>query len=126
MKALQVIESAYRCTIEEQDDPVIWITHAMKGAGAELGVLLRGNAVNYALAGQDASGLAFGGRVQRQPPQIDRDVATLAGKGVEIFVVMEDCEARGLPRERLVDGVKQVPRRDLPAIFARYDQVWHW
>ncbi len=42
MKVLQIVETAYRATTEEQDDTVIWISHAMRGASAELGVLLAG------------------------------------------------------------------------------------
>ena len=125
-KVLQIVESAYRCTVEEQDDPVVWITHAMRGAGADLGLLLRGNAVNYAVAGQDAAGLSFGGRAQTQPPRIDHDVARLVGKGVPVFVVEEDARARGIEAGALVEGATLVSRAGLPALLAGYDQAWHW
>src|SRR6185436_2241405 len=95
-RILQVIESAYRGTLEEQDDTVLWITHALQGAGGQFGVLLRGNAVNYAVRGQDASGLAFGAKRQTQPPRLEDDVAKLLGKGVEVAYVAEDAVERGL------------------------------
>jgi hypothetical protein len=125
-KLLQVIESAYRATIEEQDDTCVWITHAMKGGGADLAVLLRGNAVNYACRGQDASGLSFGGKAQTQPPRVSDDLAGLIGKGVEVLVVEDDCAERGLERSELIEGVKSVKKSGLPRLFDGYDQIWHW
>ena len=95
MKVLQIIESAYRATQEEQDDTIVWISHAMKGAGADLNVLLRGNAVNYAINGQDASGLSFGAWKQTQPPNLARDIGGLVGKGVEVYIASEDLAAFG-------------------------------
>ncbi len=126
MKVLQVIESAYRATIEEQDDTVVWITHAMKGAGGDFTVLLRGNATNYAVSGQDASGLAFGDWKQTEPPRIDKDLAGLIGKGVDVYVVEEDAVERGLGNAPMVDGVKRVRRAGLPKLVSQHDQVWHW
>ena len=125
-KILHIVESAYRATCEEQDDTVIWFTHAMKGAGAEVSVVLRGNAVNYALEGQDASGLAFGAKKQTQPPTLDADVAKLAGKGVEIFFVAEDAAERGLDPQGFVAGPKSIARRELAALLGRHDLVFHW
>ena len=125
-KILQVVESAYRATLEEQDDTVIWITHAMKGAGGDFSVVLRGNAVNYGVKGQDASGLSFGARKQTQPPRLAEDVAKLVDKGVDVFVVSDDAAERGIERSDLISGLKQVSRDELPRLFASHDQVWHW
>ena len=126
MRTLQVIRSAYRANIEEQDDPAVWIARAMKGAGAELAVLLRGNAVNYAVEGQDASGLSIGGWEQTHPARLDLDVAALVGGGSDVFVVREDAEERGIDDGTFVPGAKSVPRASLPGLFAEFDQVWHW
>jgi hypothetical protein len=126
MKALNIIESAYRATIEEQDDTIVWLTHAMKGAGADLAVLLRGNAVNYAALGQDAAGLAFGGWRQTQPPRLGDDIGSLVAKGVPVYVLAEDLAERGLATDAIINGVERITRDSLPQLFARYDQVWHW
>ncbi len=126
MKALNIIETAYRATLEEQDDPVVWITHAMKGAGADLDVLLRGNAVNYAVRDQSVPELSFGKRVQKQTPQLADDIAGLAGKGVEVYVVEEDLDDRGLRQVALVDGLKLIRRNGIPGLLEGYDAVWHW
>ena len=126
MKVLNIIETAYRATLEEQDDTIVWITHAMKGAGGDLDVLLRGNAVNYAVTNQDASGLSFGQKKQTQPPRLADDVAQLIGKGIDVHIVEEDVAERGLERHELIEGMKPVSRADVAKLFGKYDQVWHW
>ena len=126
MKVLQIVATAYRATLEEQDDPIIWISHAMKGAGADLDVLLRGNAVNYAVAAQDATGLSFGDWQQSQPPDLAGDITALGEKDVNVFVVQDDLDARGLRDTALVEGIETLSRARLPALLNDYDQIWNW
>ncbi len=126
MKTLSIVESAYRATIEEQDDTIVWLHGAMKGAGAELAVLLRGNAVNYLAQGQDAAGLAFGDWRQTQPPRIAEDLTALAGKGVEIFYVAEDLAERGLGHNEIIAGARPVARDGVAELVGRHDRVWYW
>ena len=126
MKTLQIIESAYRCTIEEQDDPAVWIVHAMKGAEADVSVLLRGNAVNYAVANQDASGLTFGDIRHEHPPHIPTEISRLVTREVPVFLVAEDAAERGINTTELIAGVESIARNRLPDLLEKHDQVWHW
>lgn len=126
MKVLQVIDTAYRCNIEEQDDPAVWISLAMKGAGADLSVLLQGNAVGYAVRGQDARGLSFGGKAQTQPPDLAREVNKLVDKGIEVYLVREDASERGIETNDLVEGVRPIARSEVAALYSRHDRIWAW
>ena len=125
-KVLQIIDNAYRCTIEEQDEPAIWITHAMKGAGGDFGLLLRGGAVNYGVRDQNAGGLSFGGAAQTQPPRIDHDVSSLMEKGVPVYLVEDDAIERGIEPSDLVAGIQSVSRSGVAALMDQYDEIWHW
>lgn len=125
-KTLTIIESAYRATLEEQDDTIVWITHAMKGAGGEFSVLLRGNAVNYAVAAQDAAGLSIGEWRQTQPPRVQADLAGLIGKGIDVHVVEDDLAERGIAREELIPAVKLTPRSGIARLVADHARVWQF
>ncbi len=126
MKALNVIGTAYRGTLEEQDDTIVWLTHAMKGAGADLDVLLRGSAVNYASMTQEVPALSFGDRRQKNSPHIAEDVSGLIGKGIAVYIIDEDIDERGLADGDLIEGLTHVKRADVPKLFDGYDHVWAW
>ena len=125
-KILNILETAYRGTLEEQDDTVLWITQAVKGAGGDVSLLLRGNGVNYAVKGQDASGLSFGDLKLPHPPELDKDITKMIEKGIQVYLVKEDAEERGLSSGDLVGGIKQVSKSELPALVDQHDRIWHW
>ena len=126
-KTLNIVESAYRAVIEEQDDTILWLLAAMRGAGAEHTVVLRGNAVNYAVAGQGAPGLTIGGWTQTQAPRMDNDVIDLIEKHkIPVFVIEEDLAARGIERSELIPGVELLSSKMLPRHMAEYELVSHW
>ncbi len=125
-KILTLIDSAYRCTVEEQDEPAVWITEVMKGAGGDFTLLLQGNAVGYLVRGQDGSGLSFGGVKLTHPVSVDRDLTQIMGKGVEVYFVQDDAAERGLESSDFIAGAKPVNRAGVAKLFASHDLVWHW
>jgi predicted peroxiredoxin len=126
MRALNIIESAYRATLEEQDDTVVWFTRAIRNAGGDVDILLRGNAVNYGVKAQDAQGLMFGAWRQTQPPRLADDISGAIEKGIAVFLVSEDLAERGVAPADLVGGIEFVGRGEIAKLVRRYDQVWHW
>lgn len=126
-KTLNIVESAYRAVMEEQDDTILWLLAAMQGAGAEHTVVLRGNAVNYAVADQGVPGLTVGEWKQTQAPKMDRDVLDLIEKRkIPVYVIAEDLSDRGIENSELVPGVQLLSRTALPKLFNEFALVNHW
>jgi hypothetical protein len=125
-RILAVVTCAYRATIEEQDDPILWLTRAMRGAGASVDVLLHGNAVSYGIRGQDSSGLRFGDRRQTQPPRLADDSAALIAGGAALLYTAEDARERGIEPSELIDGLAPIERNAVPRLLSTYDHVLWW
>jgi sulfur relay (sulfurtransferase) DsrF/TusC family protein len=117
MRILNIVETAYRGTLEEKDDTVLAVTGALRDQGGEVSMLLRGNAVNYLVKGQESPG-----RVRR----LDEDVRRLTEKGVVVYAIREDARDRGLDPGRIIAGVEFVSRSDVADLLERFDQIWSW
>ena len=124
-KYLSIIDSSYRATIEEQDDTAVWFTHAMKNGGADVSILLRGDAVNYAVSGQDAKGLRFGSRTVKGP-DIVRDIQAVIANKIPLYAVADDLAERGIAASGLIAGVEQVQRSAIARLIETHDRVLSW
>ncbi len=126
MKVLNIVETAYRATLEEQDDTILWLTQAMRNAGADIDVLLQGNAVNYGIKDQNAGGLTIGNLPQTQPPDIAGDLQRMLEKETTVYILQEDLTDRGIEPSDLLDGLHIIHRNQLAQTLDHYQQVWHW
>ena len=125
MRILNIVESAYRATLEEQDDTILWLSRALKNAGADLSLVLRGNAVNYAVR-QACPPLQIGKALIGHPAQPNEDLAKLQGKGAKVYVIQEDLDERGIDRKRCVPEATPIRRAEIADLMEQHDQVWHW
>ncbi len=126
MKVLQVIDQAFRTTVEEQDDTILWLSQSMVGAGANLNVLLSGHGVQYAVLTRPQPTLSIGSWKQSEPACITQDMDRLVASGTPVYAVEEDLQERGLGSLPLRDGVRTVKRAGLVDLYEQVDQVWHW
>jgi sulfur relay (sulfurtransferase) DsrF/TusC family protein len=122
---LSIVDTAGRATIEEQDDTALWFTHAMKNGGVDVSILLRGDAVNYALSNQDAQGLRFGARAVKGPDLV-RDVKAIIAAKIPLYAVGEDLAERGIQSSLLIPGVEQIQRSGIARLVEAHDRILSW
>ncbi len=95
-------------------------------AGQQLGLVLREDAVNYALRGQDGTNIKIAG-VPIQPGfLIETDLKSLQQTNIPVYAIREDLEERGIKPEEVIDGVKLMSRGELGKLVDQYDTVWNW
>ena len=131
MRILQVLDQAFRTTVEEQDETILWLIQSMLKKSLvdpenEMDVLFSGNAVYYPYQKLRQPPLTIAGWQQSQPAEIHRDIENLKRSGVSVFVVYEDLWDRGLELLPVPVGIDVINRKELPDIYTRADQVWHW
>lgn len=125
-KILSVIDSAYRASLEEQDDAGLWFSAAVAKAGADITLLLTGNAVNYATTGHSGAALKLGGGNIARPMDPTVDIKRAADLGCATFFIKEDAQERGIEATSLIDGVEGLSRDGLADFVDQFDDVWHW
>jgi len=122
---LSIIDSAYRATIEEQDDTAVWFTHAMKNGGADVSILLRGDAVSYALMNQDAKGLRFGSRAVKGPDMV-RDLKAVVERKIPVYLVAADLAERGISASQTIPGIEHIAQDGIAKLIEGHDRILSW
>ena len=126
MKILQIVEQAFRTLVEEQDDTILWLTQSMAGAGANLEVLLSGNAVYYAVMKNRQPAIKIGDWVQQEPADIPSDIDRMLAQNIPVYVLNSELEERGLKASMLRPSIKPIDQAQLVDIYHQVDQVWQW
>lgn len=94
--------------------------------GNEMTILLSEDAVNYAVRGQEGTGIKIAGAPVQPGFLIETDIQSVQASNVPVYAMREDLEERGIDERELIKGVRLLSRRELGRFIDRFDSVWNW
>ncbi|NGO12377.1 hypothetical protein G5C60_33430 [Streptomyces sp. HC44] len=123
MASLAIVERAYRGAVEVAYFDALFLgieIHRQLG----LDLLLRGEAVTYAVDAPPPEPLLVGKRLLDTLDAPRADLLRLRDLGVGIRVESEDLAALGLSADRLIDGAECVAAGEFTACWPDYDRIF--
>jgi sulfur relay (sulfurtransferase) DsrF/TusC family protein len=94
--------------------------------GNEMAVLLTEDAVNYAVRGQDGTGIKIAGGTVQPGFLIETDIRSVQSSNIPVYAFREDLAERGIEERELVPGIRLMSRQELGRLVDRFDTVWNW
>lgn len=125
-RSLAIIERAYRGTLEEQYAHILWLTHALHKMHGDIGLLLRGNTVLYAMQHQPVQHLTIGNIRVETLPHYASALAALIADDVRIYAYAPDCERLEIASQQLLPEVQRVTLSELAHLCSTHDDIWYW
>jgi len=95
-------------------------------AGQPLTLLLREDAVNYGVRGQDGTGIKIAGLTVQPGFLIETDLSSLKQSNIPVYAVSEDLEERGIKQADLIAGIQLLSKKELGKFVDQFDTVWNW
>jgi sulfur transfer complex TusBCD TusB component (DsrH family) len=95
-------------------------------AGQQLALVLREDAVNYAVRGQDGTGIRVAGTLIQPGFLIETDLRSLGQSNIPVYAIREDLQERGIDSADVVEGVKLMSKKELGKLVDQFDSVWNW
>ena len=92
----------------------------------QMTLLLSEDAVNYAVRGQDGTGIRIAGGTVQPGFLIETDLQSLQDSKIPVYAVKDDLEERGLSERDLISGVKILRKDEFGKFVDQFDTVWNW
>ncbi|MEZ4744097.1 MAG: DsrE family protein [Bdellovibrionota bacterium] len=124
--SLNIINTAYRATLEEQDDTSLWLIHAIRKSGLNSDILLVENSVNYGVKSQNPMPLAFGDAHIPFPNKFHEDLKSLIQAGAKVLYITDDAIERGIDHSELIPEIEGISRNQISKLMQGYYHIWHW
>ncbi len=126
MRALGIVERAYRGSIETQFADVLYQARALHLQLGQVDVALRGLAVTYAVRTRPDAGPGSGlppGDLGTLP-DARGSLAAMLEQGITVYADSQDVARLELAPEDLISGVRCEDPRQLARRWPDYDEVW--